>query len=589
MGVVDSHYRYTQDLLALESCTPHISPNWCIRGPSPLRLNLLAPYLSRHPDPRFAEYVAHGLSYGFHIGFSRALPLRPATRNHPSSTDKPMVISSHVQDELRLGRLSGPIPQSLVSSVHTSPIGLVPKPHSEKYRLIVDLSFPRSHSVNDGISSLNCSLQYASVDEAVSVITQLGRGTHLIKLDMSNAYRVVPIHPDDQPLLGIQWQGCTFIDRALPFGLRSSPKIFNAIADFLTWVLYCEGVTLVLHYLDDFLIFEPPDCVTASRTRAMVESIFSHVGAPLAHHKSEGPATVLSFLGIQIDTVQFQLSLPAEKISRLQTLLRHWVTRKACTRKDLESLIGHLSHAATVIRPGRIFLHSLFSLMSRVSNPSHFIRLNVEARADIAWWQCLLQHWNGRSFFPSPAPTCHVYSDASGSYGCGALTHERNLWLQLRWPDTWSTIGIAAKELVPIIIAAAVWGPFWCGEHVLFHSDNEAVVTIIQRRHARHPLLTNLLRCLFLYASFFHFQFSAVHIPGILNTTADAISRNNLHVLSSSLPQATQTVIPMAVSEFLLTPPQWGSPNWTELFTHSLKQASLPLPLAATSQASTAT
>ena len=92
----------------------------------------------------------------------------------------------------------------------------------------------------------------------------------------------------------------------------------------------------------------------------MVESIFSYVGAPLAHHKSEGPATTLSFLGIQIDTIHFQLSLPADKVQWLQALLRQWGTRRACTRKDLESLTGHLSHAATVIKPGRIFLRSLF-------------------------------------------------------------------------------------------------------------------------------------------------------------------------------------------------------------------------------------
>ena len=108
-----------------------------------------------------------------------------------------MVIADQVQEELRLGRLTGPVPQSWISDVQVSPIGLVSKPHSQKYRLIVDLSFPKGYSVNDGISPLSCSLQYASVDEAVAIITQLGHGTQLVKLDMSNAYRIVPIHPDN--------------------------------------------------------------------------------------------------------------------------------------------------------------------------------------------------------------------------------------------------------------------------------------------------------------------------------------------------------------------------------------------------------
>ena len=70
MGISDGRYRYMQDLLALESWT-NLSPNSCVCGPSPLRVDRLAPYLARHPDPRFAQYVAHGLAYGFHIGFSR--------------------------------------------------------------------------------------------------------------------------------------------------------------------------------------------------------------------------------------------------------------------------------------------------------------------------------------------------------------------------------------------------------------------------------------------------------------------------------------------------------------------------------------
>ena len=120
--------------------------------------------------------------------------------------------------------------------------------------------------------------------------------------------------------------------------------------------------------------------------------------------------------------------------------------------------------------------------------------------------------------------------------------------------------------------------------------DNEAVVTTIQRRSAKHPLLTQLLRCLFFYASVFQFHFSASHIPGVFNTTADAISRNNLELLPSLLPQASQQVtVPQSVSGFLLALPDWGSPNWTTLFLHLLPRAYPLLPRVATAQESTGT
>ena len=92
------------------------------------------------------------------------------------------------------------------------------------------------------------------------------------------------------------------------------------MAELLTWVFYCEGLPFVLHYLDDYLIFGPPGSIMAATMRSTVETTFCHLGAPIANHKMEGPTTTLTLLGIQIDTNTFQLSLPDDKIQRLQDL-----------------------------------------------------------------------------------------------------------------------------------------------------------------------------------------------------------------------------------------------------------------------------
>ena len=190
--------------------------------------------------------------------------------------------------------------------------------------------------------------------------------------------------------------------------------------------------------------------------------------------------------------------------------------------------------------------------------------------------KCLLRHWNGRSFFPLPYPSHHVYSDASGSFGCGAFLPGSQVWFQLCWPDAWMATSIAAKELLPIVVAASLWGSSWEGKHVCFHCDNEAVVTIIRKRCAKDKLLTDLLRCLFFYASVFHFQFSAIHIAGASNRVADAISRNQLSSISFLFPQASRVLVPPSVSQFLLAPPDWGSPNWMEQFNTSLTSVCPP-------------
>ncbi len=130
--------------------------------------------------------------------------------------------ASRITSDVQQGYLVGPVPEDLLPLVHVSPIGLVPKPHSGKFRMIVDLSTPSGGSVNDGISKELCSLQYASVDQAVSIILQLGPGTRLAKLDLRDTYRMIPVHPHDHPLLGICWGGqptwtvASLLDSALP-------------------------------------------------------------------------------------------------------------------------------------------------------------------------------------------------------------------------------------------------------------------------------------------------------------------------------------------------------------------------------------
>ena len=235
--------------------------------------------------------------------------------------------------------------------------------------MIVDLSFPHGNSVNDGIPPELCSLAYASVDDAVKHILQLRRSTQLVKMDLKDAYRMVPLHPHDQSLLGISWRSRTYIDRALLFGLRSAPKLFSTVADAIAWVLHCQGVHYQLHYLDNFLFFGTPATSGATVTLSLVTNVFQHLGIPVAAHKTEGPASCVTFLGILIDTQAYELRLPADKLSQLQALLDRWLPRTSCTKKDLESLISYLSHAATVVRPGRTFLRQMFTLLTTVNAP----------------------------------------------------------------------------------------------------------------------------------------------------------------------------------------------------------------------------
>ena len=86
------------------------------------------------------------------------------------------------------------------------------------------------------------------MDLAISQILHLGVGILLSKLDIKDVYRIVHVYPEDWQLLGLYWKGAYYVDTRLPFGLRSAPKIFTALADAAQWLICQHGVLHCLHY-----------------------------------------------------------------------------------------------------------------------------------------------------------------------------------------------------------------------------------------------------------------------------------------------------------------------------------------------------
>ena len=471
-------YQYTEDLLSLEQVGgAPLLPGRSVEGVLPVEVWNL--FLSSHPDQQFAAFLRRGIAAGFRIGYDRSHALCQASGNFPSVSRHSEAAAKYIEGEAEAERL---FLASQPGDAHCNPVGLIPKCHQPgKFRLIVDLSAPLNRSVNDGIDSGLCSLSYASVDDAVRLVCEAGQGAFMAKLDLEAAYRHVPVHPDDQGLLAVKWGDEVYVDSALPFGLHSAPKIFTAVADGIAWCMSCSGIKDFIHYLDDFLFVGPPGSSDCLRALEAAIPLCKSLGFPVAPHKVEGPSTSITFLGIEVDSCRFELRLPAEKLSRLRRVLREWGSRRSATKRRLQSLIGLLSHAATVVRQGRTFLRGLIEAMKRPRRLDQRTRLDLLCRADIVWWGTFVQQWNGVSFFQSDCPLIDtVCSDASGSWGCGAYTQSGSpAWLQTRWPPTWVEVSIAVKELLPIVLAAAVWGRRWSHGRVLFRSDNQAVVAAL--------------------------------------------------------------------------------------------------------------
>ena len=129
-----------------------------------------------------------------------------------------------------------------------------------------------------------------------------------------------------------------------------------------------------------------------------------------------------------------------------------------------------------------------------------------------------------------------------------------------QWPQQQLEVGISAKEMVPIVMAAALWGGSWSGKHVCFYSDNMAVVATLNIKTAKCPRLMYLMRCFSFYCAFYRFHVSSRHIEWSSNTAANALSRNSMALFYALVPQESGCSVPPGVVDLLVARrPDWGS------------------------------
>ena len=209
---------------------------------------------------------------------------------------------------------------------------------------------------------------------------------------------------------------------------------------------------------------------------------------PLAFDKLVGPTTTITFLGIEIDSVSKTIKLPPDKFADLITKLRLWKLKIKCTKRELLSLIGSLSFACKVVKPGRLFLRRLIELSTSVSRLGHHISLNGEARKDIQWWLDFVPSWHGVEFIQELSISnfdLELATDAS-SLGIGAIFGKH--WfahplsdfckiscLQQREGDPFD---INLWELFALVVAVFTWGKSWRDKQIVIYVDNLSITFI---------------------------------------------------------------------------------------------------------------
>ena len=256
--------------------------------PAPLRYATWQIHLQPHPHQDPVQYFLQGISAGFRIGFVGS-STHSAKNNLRSTLDHPTVIDDYLGHKLSPGKMSGPYLPSMCPDIHINRFRVIPKNNQpDKWRLIMNLSYPSGSSVNDGIPSELCSLIYVTIDDAILNILQSGRHTILAKIDIKSAFRLLPVHPTDRYLLGMTWKDWIYTDHCIPFGFRSAPKLFNILVDFFAWTAQNAGVSYLIHYLDDYLTMGPPASTAYQNNLNIFLSMCAELAVPLATDRLEG-------------------------------------------------------------------------------------------------------------------------------------------------------------------------------------------------------------------------------------------------------------------------------------------------------------
>jgi hypothetical protein len=516
------------------------------RAPCPFNIEAWRYGLRNHPDRAWVRRLLHGIEFGVDIGYTGDRERARTHVNNLKSAVEPgaeQAISKYIDEEVKLGRQAGPFASPPMSNLVVSPLGAVPKKGTSKHRVVHHLSWPRNgDSINSAIEPMECEL--TSFDDGTALVVAVGRGALMSKIDIRAAYRCIPVRPEDWHLLGMRWRDFFYYEKCLPFGLSSSCALWEEYATAAEWIIKSLGVKSLVHYIDDTLLVSPAGLERATKIMQLVLRTLAALGMPIALDKLVGPSTQLTYLGIEIDSIAMEARLDAARLATTKEMLSAWSEQSRCSHRDLLSLIGTLSFVAKVVRPGRIFLRRMINLATATEH-CKLVKLSDDFKRDLQWWSDFIADWNGVSLlyavgWPADA-ACVVATDACES-GLGAYCDGH--WISRKWTtgelnmahshlgSVDATAGVEAQarsmpflELAALVIAAATWCDQWSGKRVTFHCDCEPVVFAASKLTSPSASMMHLIRSLFMIAARAHFEFRVLHIAGVTNTVADALSR----------------------------------------------------------------
>jgi hypothetical protein len=345
-------------------------------------------------------------------GFEISLPAHIFFENHDSSHLDTSFISNYIASEQAASWYSeGYDPDALEAIIrpfHTSPLGLVPKPHSDSLHLVQDMSFPQNNplipSVNAGVNSDDFPTEWGMFESTAQLILSLPDGCLVATFDISAAYRLTPIRPSKQNALCISWNDKVYVDRAVMFRLTSSAGVFSSIADMLVAIYGEAGFKAIKKWVDNFFMIRFPH-------KSWMEQEFMEltgaIGVPWSLKKTRPLASTQRYIGFLWNLDARTAALPEEKVWAARALLRKWLTKGSVfLAHDAASAHGKLVHISCIYKLIHPFLRSIAHFAQSFSSGRAKLTPPTAVTADMSWVDFIV------SISPNEIPLAHPDVDS---------------------------------------------------------------------------------------------------------------------------------------------------------------------------------
>ncbi|KZS04654.1 Uncharacterized protein APZ42_032360 [Daphnia magna] len=362
------------------------------------------------------QWILQIIESGYHIEFTHP----PVQDKWPSKILLDEEKSTICNTEIKALSRKGAIVVAPDNSGFISNFFIVPKNTKGKFRPIFNLK------------NLNLFVSYEHFKmEGTDKLKYLIRNNdYLVKLDLQNAYFLVPVVKEHQKFFKFFWKGIIYQyvwSVCLPFGLSSAPRVFTKVMKPLIARLRALGIRLII-YLDDILIMGSSHD-EASRHLKVTIDLLQSVGFLISWEKSVlFPAQTIEFLGLNIDSRISTISLPPAKVDSIIALCYSLLRADQVKLRDIAKILGNFSWSIPTVpfAQGHSRLLQQFYIWSMhySRDLSQLVTLSPEACLDLQWWVDHLRQSNGKAILPS-CPDLSIFADASlQGWGavCGSVT-----------------------------------------------------------------------------------------------------------------------------------------------------------------------